>query len=120
MGKTILVAEDTRTTRDVVSFLLSSRGYEVLEAVNGVDALQIMRSRPPDLVILDAEMPEKSGYDVFRDMKYDDRCKNIPILFMVANTDVIDVTKSVPAAEFLVAKPFTAHDLLQRVSQVLG
>ena len=120
MTKRILVAEDTRTTRDIVSFLLVNHGFQVTQVDNGKDALDQTRSIHPDLLILDSDMPEKSGYDVFRELKYDDACKNIPILFLVADTDAADLTRSVPAAEFLVSKPFTAHDLLQRVMKVLS
>lgn len=120
MTKKILVAEDMQATRDVVRFLLTNRGFEVIEATNGIDALEKTRAHRPDLLILDSDMPEKSGYDVFRALKLDDRCKAIPVLFLVADTDVIDLTRSVPPADCLVAKPFSAHDLLQRVVKVLG
>jgi CheY-like chemotaxis protein len=119
MAKRILLAEDHRATRDVVSFLLIHRGFQVTQVDNGQDALDQTRMLHPDLLILDSEMPEKSGYDVLRALKYDDACKNIPVLFLVANTDAADLTRSVPPAEFLVSKPFTAHDLLQRVMKVL-
>ena len=120
MNKKILVAEDMQATREVVRFLLSNRGFDVIEATNGIEALERTRSQLPDLLILDSDMPEKSGYDVFRALKYDDACKKIPVLFLVASADAIDVTRSIPSAEFLVPKPFTAHDLLQRVLKVLG
>src|SRR5437868_610536 len=120
MNKKILVAEDMQATREVVRFLLSNRGFDVIEATNGIEALERTRSQLPDLLILDSDMPEKSGYDVLRALKYDDACKKIPVLFLVASADAIDVTRSIPSAEFLVPKPFTAHDLLQRVLKVLG
>ena len=118
--KKILVAEDMQATREVVSFLLSNRGFEVIQAADGNDALEKVRAQRPDLLILDAEMPVKSGYEVFRELKMDQGCRAMPVLLLVADTDVIDVTKSIPPAECLVAKPFTAHDLLQRIQKVLG
>jgi len=120
MPKKILVAEDIRATREVVAFLLSNRGFQVLQAANGSDALQMAREQHPDLMILDAEMPEKSGYQVYRELRMDEACRSLPVLLLVAKTDAGDVTSSVPPADCLVAKPFTAHDLLQRVTKVLG
>lgn len=120
MPKRVLVAEDTRVTRDALSILLKNRGYEVVESSEGRDALAKARELLPDAILLDSDLPEMSGYDVFRALKLDEACKRIPIVFMVARLDAEELmTRSVPAAEFLMAKPFTAHDLMQRVSKVL-
>jgi two-component system, OmpR family, response regulator len=120
MPKRVLVAEDAQVTRDTLSFLLMNRGYEVLETGDGKDALAKARQHLPDAILLDSDLPGMSGYDVFRALKMDPACKRIPILFMVAGADAEELlTRSVPAAEFLVSKPFTAHDLMQRVMKVL-
>jgi len=120
MKKTILVAEDVRATREVVAFLLRNRGFQVLQAGNGTEALQMAREQRLDLMILDAEMPEKSGYQVYRELQMDEACRSLPVLLLVATTDTGDMTRSVPPAERLLPKPFTAHDLLNRVQKVLG
>jgi len=120
MPKRILVAEDAQVTRDTLSFLLTNRGYDVVESADGKDALTKARKFHPDAILLDSDLPEMSGYDVFRALKLDPSCSGIPIVFLVAGEDAGDLmTKSVPAADFLVSKPFTAHDLIQRVTQVL-
>ena len=120
MPKRILVAEDAQVTRDTLSFLLSNRGYDVVESADGQDALAKARHFLPDAILLDSDLPEMSGYDVFRALKLDPSCSRIPILFLVAHEDAGDLmTRSLPTAESLVAKPFTAHDLIQRVAQVL-
>jgi DNA-binding response OmpR family regulator len=120
MAKKILVAEDVRATREVVAFLLSNRGFQVLQADNGGDALRMAREERPDLMILDAEMPEKSGYQVYRELQSDEACRSLPVLLLVAKTDAVDVTRGIPPADRLVAKPFTAHDLLNRIQKLLG
>jgi CheY-like chemotaxis protein len=120
MPKKILVAEDAPVTRDTLSFLLSNRGYDVVESADGNDALAKARKYLPDAILLDSDLPEMSGYDVFRALKLDPACSRIPILFLVAHESAEELmTRSVPAAEFLVSKPFMAHDLIQRVTQVL-
>lgn len=121
MAKRILVAEDARVTRDTLSFLLSNRGYDVVPSADGKDALAKARELHPDAILLDSDLPEMSGYDVFRALKLDPACNRIPILFLVAKTDAGELmTRSLPAAECLVSKPFTAHDLLQRVTKALA
>lgn len=120
MPKRILVAEDGQATRTTLTFLLTNRGYEVIPTSDGRDALAKVRELRPDAVLLDSDLPEMSGYDVFRALKLDPDCKRIPIVFMVARSDADELmTRSVPAADFLVSKPFTAHDLLRHVTQAL-
>jgi CheY-like chemotaxis protein len=120
MPKRILVAEDGQVTRNTLTFLLTNRGYEVIASSDGRDALAKVRELRPDAVLLDSDLPEMSGYDVFRALKLDPSCKGIPIVFMVARSDADELmTRSVPAAEFLVSKPFTAHDLLRHVTLAL-
>jgi CheY-like chemotaxis protein len=122
MPKTILVAEDGRATREMIALLLSNHGYTVVEAADGAIALAQIKSLRPDLVILDSEMPTISGYDVFRQVKHDPDLKNIPILFLVADTKAFDIpsTRIIPPAPYLISKPFKAHDLLERVAKFLA
>jgi CheY-like chemotaxis protein len=120
MPKRILIAEDAPVTRDTLSFLLSNRGYEVVESADGKDALAKARALLPDAILLDSDLPELSGYDVFRALKLDPACKRIPIIFLVADCNADELmTRSVPPAECLVPKPFTAHDLIQRVAKAM-
>jgi CheY-like chemotaxis protein len=119
--KLVLVAEDVQSTREVLSFLLSNRGYQVVEAVDGIEALEKARALLPALVLLDSELPGMSGYDVYRELKRDPAVRGIPVLFLVADTDLFNLpTRTIPPAEFLISKPFSAHDLLQRVGKLLS
>ena len=119
MAKTILVAEDGKATREMLALLLSNHGYSVVEVTNGKDAWEKVKTILPDLVILDADMPELSGYDVFRMLKKDPAYKEIPVLFLVAGLAHELSSRSLPPPEFLVSKPFRAHDLLARVESFL-
>jgi CheY-like chemotaxis protein len=102
-----LVAEDVQTTREVLSFLPSSRSYEVVETVNGIEALEKARAILPALVFLDSELPGMSGYDVYRELKRDPASRGIPMPFLVADTDEFALpTSSIPPAEFLISNLF--------------
>jgi CheY-like chemotaxis protein len=121
VAKKVLIVEDVKATRDTIVFLFTNRGYEVTEAVDGDDALAKVKSVRPDLVVLDSEIPGRSGYDVFRLLKEDPATRPTPVLMLVADTDAFDMpTRSIPPAQFLVTKPFKAHDLLSRAAQILG
>jgi CheY-like chemotaxis protein len=66
-------------------------------------------------------LPGISGYDVYIQLKEDADLKRIPVLFLVADTETFDIpTRSVPPAQFLIRKPFKAHDLADRVAKALG
>lgn len=119
--KKILIAEDAETMRETLSFLLANRGYEVAKASNGREALKLAKTFSPDLIVLGAELPEISGYDVYRYLKMDPSSQQIPVLLLVAFTETCDApTRTLPSSEFLFSKPFTAHDFLQRVQKLLS
>jgi CheY-like chemotaxis protein len=119
VSKTILVAEDGKATREMLALLLSNHGYAVIEVSNGKQAWDKVKAHLPDLVILDSEMPELSGGEVYRLMKRDPATKEIPILFLVAGPANELSTLSLPPPQFLISKPFKAHDLLARVEGAL-
>jgi CheY-like chemotaxis protein len=119
--KKILIAEQARSTQDMVSFLLSQRGYDVFPASTGREALELLKASVPDLAVLGAELPELSGYDVYKRMKLHPACRQVPVLLLVATSEVFDSpTRTLPDPEFLLSKPFTAHDLLGRVGKILS
>src|SRR2546422_4126139 len=80
--KKILVADDTVTVRKVAARLLASAGYDVLEAEDGRQALDLVQNEHPDLILLDLLMPKMTGFDVLRESKRSGRVKETPILVM--------------------------------------
>ena len=117
----VLIAEDDRTSRALLQGSLLKLGYEVVEAANGPEALDAVSDLLPDLVLLAGELRELSGYDVYRRLKMSDRTRAIPVLLLTAVTDSCSFpTRTLPSPEFLVSKPFSAHDLLQRVAKALA
>ena len=69
VAKRILIVEDTKSIREIVAFMLRSKGYETVESGDGQDAEQKVRSQPPDLIVLDAMLPKKTGFDVCQSLK---------------------------------------------------
>ncbi|HZE95899.1 MAG TPA: response regulator, partial [Planctomycetota bacterium] len=86
MAKRILIVEDTKSIREIVAFMLRSKGYETVESGDGQDAEQKVRSQPPDLIVLDAMLPKKTGFDVCQSLKADKEFQTIPILMLTAIT----------------------------------
>jgi DNA-binding response OmpR family regulator len=124
MPKKILVVDDTKSIREIVAFMLRSKGYEVVESGDGVDAEQKARSLAPDLIVLDAMLPRKTGFDICSDLKRDERFKAIPILMLTALTR--DTGKSdthwreKSRADDFMSKPFKAQELVERVEKLLA
>ena len=118
--KKILVADDTVTVRKVAARLLASAGYDVLEAEDGRQALDLVQNEHPDLILLDLLMPKMTGFDVLREIKRSGRVKETPILIMsgVFKKDVLDFLQAAGVAGFL-DKEQIKDSLLFRVQQIL-
>lgn len=84
INKKILVADDSSTTRDMIASLLRDQGYDVTEAVDGLDAINKAYQIYPDMILLDILMPRINGYQVCRLLKNDDLTKNIPIIILTS------------------------------------
>ena len=116
----VLVADDTVTVRKVAARLLIDAGYEVLEAEDGREALDLVRKEHPDLIVLDLLMPKMTGFDVLREIKKTGRIKETPILIMsgVFKKDVLDFLQASGVAGF-VDKEQIQDSLVFRVQQLL-
>ena len=114
----ILIAEDEKLIREGLADLLSSEGYEILSAENGLKALELYNSRVVDLAVLDIMMPGLSGYEVCREI----RKKNgkLPIIFLSAKEEEIDKVVGLElGADDYIVKPFGVRELLARIRTVL-
>ena len=113
----ILLVDDDPSIRDVVRFALEKDGYGVLEAGNGVEALEAFAAHSPDLLILDIMMPEMDGTEVCRRIRQDSQ---VPIVFLSSRDDEIDRVLGLElGGDDYVTKPFSPRELLARVRAVL-
>jgi signal transduction histidine kinase len=112
----ILIVDDTPNNLQLLTRILTERGYKVRPAVNGKLALKSVQSILPDLILLDIQMPEMDGYQVCEKLKADDRTRDIPILFISALNDVFDKVKafSLGGVDYI-TKPFQVEEVLARV-----
>lgn len=86
----VLVAEDSPTVRDILSFLLDANGYEVVTAEDGVAAVQAVLTDAPDLLLLDVDMPKMNGYQVCRLLKADPSLSSIPVVMLTSRDRRLD------------------------------
>ncbi len=120
MSKKILVADDEPNILTALEFLLQRNGYDVQIARNGEEALQLIASSPPDLVLLDVMMPLRSGYEVCRRIRERTDWSHIKIVMLSAKGRDAEVTKGLAmGADLYVTKPFSTRELVDKVKALL-
>jgi sigma-B regulation protein RsbU (phosphoserine phosphatase) len=112
----ILVVDDTAANLQVLAGMLKDRGYKVRPVPSGKLALLAARRDPPDLILLDINMPEMNGFEVCGHLKADDQLKGIPVIFISALTEQLDKVKAfaIGGVDYL-TKPFQMEELHARV-----
>ena len=116
----ILCVDDEPMNLELLEALLAPAGYEVLQAASGEQALALIRTANPDLVLLDIMMPGLSGYDVLKQIRADKKIRDIPVVMVTALKDVEDRVRALEAGcdDFL-SKPFEKNELLARVKSLV-
>jgi two-component system response regulator MtrA len=116
----ILVAEDDADLRSLVAFKLASRGHDVVQVDDGVAALASVRSRRPDVAVLDVTMPGVSGLDAARQIREDPDLADLPIIMLSARAGTSDVEAGLKSgADDYVIKPFSPREFALRVEGLL-
>ncbi|MBE9508289.1 MAG: response regulator [Chloroflexi bacterium] len=116
----ILVAEDERDIRELIGFTLRFAGFEVVLAVNGIEAIEQAPLEQPDLIVLDVRMPKMTGYEVCRRLKENPETSDIPIVFLSAKGQDGEIEQGLAsgALEYIV-KPFAPDELADQVREIL-
>ncbi len=118
--KSILVVEDSPTSRKVITMVLLKKGYLINEAACGEVALKKVSEQPPHLILLDAMLPDMSGYDILAKLRQDHRLKGIPVVMLTAKDSPIDREKGLQAgAVAYLTKPFNPAQLLSVIGGFL-
>jgi CheY-like chemotaxis protein len=120
MTPRILVADDSITIQKVVELTFSKEDFQIIRALNGVEALAKAKESKPDIILLDIFMPEKNGYEVCESLRKDPQLKEVPIIFLVAAFEEFDKERSLRSgANDYVTKPFESKQLIAKVKQHL-
>ena len=117
----ILIAEDERDIRELITFTLKYAGHEVHQAANGEESVSMARDVMPDLIMMDVRMPKMTGYEACRLLKADEKVKHIPVVFLSAKGQETEIQTGleVGATDYIL-KPFAPDQLIKRVNEILG
>jgi signal transduction histidine kinase/DNA-binding response OmpR family regulator len=119
-GHRVLIADDNADMRGYVSRLLEAQGYRVVGVADGVEALELARRTPPDLVLSDVMMPNLDGFGLLRAMRRDDVLAAVPIILLSARAGEEAKVEGLEAgADDYLTKPFSARELIARVTAAI-
>lgn len=120
MAKTILIVDDEPNIVISIEYLMKRAGYEVATAHDGQQALDYLADSSPALMILDVMMPNKNGFEVCEEVRADNRFADMPILMLTAKGREAEMNKGLSlGADAYITKPFSTHDLVERVKSLL-
>lgn len=118
--KKILVVDDNQDNRELVVKILKSRGYQMIEAIDGEEALEKAFAEKPDLILMDISIPKINGYEVTRRLKSRADFKDTPIIALTAHAMKGDREKAIEAGcEGYISKPFNIHELPDQIKTYL-
>jgi DNA-binding response OmpR family regulator len=119
-AKRVLVAEDEPDIRGLIVFSLEYAGYEVIEALNGDEAIKLAEREQPDLILLDVRMPRINGYEACAVLKSQESTRGIPVVFLSARGQETEIKRGLElGAEEYILKPFAPDELYERVGGIL-
>ena len=122
----ILIADDERDIRDLITFTLRFAGYEVIPTANGEEAFQTAvslasQADKPELILMDVRMPKMTGYEACENLKKNKDTKDIPVVFLSAKGQESEVRTGLDiGAEEYILKPFSPDQLIERIKVILS
>ncbi len=117
--KKVLVVDDEQDIVEILSYNLSKQNLEVMRAYSGKECVAIAKQFQPDLIVMDIRMPDVNGIEACRILKHDDELKNIPILFLTADTDAYTAMSAMTAGgNHYVTKPIPIVTLTEIIKSM--
>jgi len=120
MRPTILIAEDYDDNRELLRLLLAQANYDVREARNGQECLDLACENPPDLIMVDLSMPQLDGWEVFKALKANALTAHIPCVAVTAHTDRDRARALQSGFSDFVGKPYKTEELLMTVARLVA
>src|SRR4030065_2648211 len=90
MEKSVLIVDDCDTTRKLLSYIVRERGFKIVGASNGIEALEILATTPIDIVLTDLNMPQMDGYELSRSLRRQEAYKDLPIVMITTEASEAD------------------------------
>ena len=120
MKNKILVVDDDPALRGVLVSKVKSLGYDVIEATNGDQAIEVFKKESPDLVLLDIVMPSKSGFEVLEEIKLKLKSK-VPVIILsnLSESQDIETGKNLGAVDYITKSNITLKDIMVKISKAL-
>ncbi len=116
MKSLILIVDDEPANQKVLASTLKKKGYSIILADNGMQALEVLKTKKPHLILLDIMMPGMDGFEVCQKIKTEDNTKDIPVFFLTAHSETEKVVKGFQlGAVDYITKPFNSEELITRV-----
>jgi len=117
----IMIVEDDVFVMDIYQTKLAQEGFEIIPAMNGVEAMKKLQVSVPDLMLLDIVMPYMDGLEVLKKVKADDRLKNIPVILLtnLSQKDDIDKGLGLGANDYLIKSHFTPSEVLKKIKEYI-
>jgi len=120
LPKKILVVDDNNDSRELVVKVLKNQGYEMIEAIDGEEALEKAMSEKPDLILMDISIPKLNGYEVTKRLKSLEEVKEIPVVALTAHAMKGDRAKAIEAGcEGYISKPINVRELPAQVKSYM-
>ena len=119
--KKILFVEDEPTLQKAVGEILTQEGFKVFGALDGEKGLKLIKKEMPDLILLDLILPKKDGFEVLKEIKEDEKLKDIPVIDLTNLEGMGDVEKalSLGATTYLVKANYELGDVVEKIKQIL-
>ncbi|NMC13450.1 MAG: response regulator [Chloroflexi bacterium] len=120
--KKVIYIEDEPEMIDLVTLILNRKGFTVKGANGGREGLDLIKKELPDLVLLDLMMPDVDGWDVYQQMKAEEKTRKIPVIVITAKAQSIDKVLGLHIAkvEAYISKPFTPQELIDSVDKIFS
>lgn len=119
MVKQIVVVDDDKEIREIITFALGHNGFDVASASNGAQLQSLLASQVPDLILLDVMMPGQDGYQIFYRLRTDPLTRHVPVIIMTAHSEDIYARISHDLGAVHLTKPFHPLAMVEKVKALL-
>lgn len=118
--KHIVVVDDDKEIREIITFALAHNGFDVAVASNGAQLRGLLETQMPDLILLDVMMPGQDGYQIFHNLHSDPLTRHIPVIIMTAHAEDIYARISQDLGAIHLTKPFHPLEMVEKVKSLLS